>query len=169
MGADPPALVVALQVAAALSRVCGDRVQPEVDHVVLPPLAYPAAATIAAAIGAEQVTSAWVTPAGRVAVAVGAGYDRPAQRQIVLAGAKVWHGLSEVHTPAITALEHATCPVPPAAPAWPWGLEGPVLAWLAAATAWMAAGHPAALGLAPALARLQAAVQAADEEPADVV
>jgi hypothetical protein len=147
---------VALEVAAALAAVCGGAVQPEVDHLVLPPLAYPAAAVVAAAIAAEQVTPAWATAAGRVAVRVGAGYDLAVQRQIVLAVAKVWHGLGEVHTPAIRALEQATCPLPPPVAAWPWELEPPVLAWLAAAAAWTAAGRPPAPGLAAALSRLAA-------------
>jgi hypothetical protein len=160
---------VALTVAAALTRVCGQPVQPEVDHGVLPP-AYPPAATVAAAIAAEQVVPAWVTAHGAVAVGVRAGYDQAAQQQIVLAVAKVWHGLCAVHTPAITALEAGSCPVPPPVATWPWAVEGPLLAWLAAAAAWTAAGCPSAPGLLPALARWRAALQAGlPEEQSDVV
>ncbi len=157
-GADPPAFVVALHVAAALTRVCGQPVQPEIDQVVLPAPAYPAAATVAAAITAERVTPAGVTPAGAIAVTVRAGYDRAACRQIVLAVAKVWHGLCAVHTPVITALEAGACPLPPAVAAWPWALERAVLDWLAAAGVWTEAGRPGSPALVAALERWRAAL-----------
>lgn len=126
LGSDPPAWLVALPVAAALTGVCGHPIQPEVAGVILPAPAYPAAAVVAAAISAEQVTAATVTPAGSIAVAVGAGYDRVACQQIVLAVAKVWHGLCGVHTPPIHALE-SVCPLPPPVAAWPWALEAALL------------------------------------------
>ncbi len=158
LGSDPPAWLVALPVAAALTGVCGHPIQPEVAGVILPAPAYPAAAVVAAAISAEQVTAATVTPAGSIAVAVGAGYDRVACQQIVLAVAKVWHGLCGVHTPPIHALESA-CPLPPPVAAWPWALDAGLLTWLAAAHAWAAAGQCPSPALRAALQHWQAALR----------
>lgn len=132
LGANPPAAVVAGAVAAAITSTVGTPAWPAGEGVVLAcPVGW-AAPAVAAAITAEQVVPAWATPTGTIALTVGPGYAADSQQQIVLAVAKVWHGLCEVHTPAINALEAGSCPLPPRLAAWPADLAGPVLTWLEA-------------------------------------
>jgi hypothetical protein len=111
---------------------------------------------VAEAINAEKVVPAHLLPDGRIILVVGAGYGRDEQRQIVLAVAKVWHGLCEVHTPLINAVEAASCPLPPRVAAWPPELEGPVIRFLGAAVDWVQAGRPETPGLLEALQELEA-------------
>lgn len=164
LGDDPPAWHVAEVVARALTQICGAEATPVGCCVILPvpPSGRPSGgcAEIADALNAEQVVQALLLPSGsstsdgRVALVIGSGYGRVEQRQIVLAVAKVWHGLCEVHTSLINAVEAASCPLPPRLAAWPSALEGVVLKFLGAAANWEQAGTPYCAGLAEALESL---------------